>query len=123
MRCSEETEHGQRTMSRQETYKRTDTTLIRRRFNNVNTTLTSSDNHYISEKVCESVIYQHLHQLLLSGRYNSQFSFSKSRKAVEELDIYTDTADSSDPSADPNVAFSDGASNDFVEFFKSFESV
>ncbi|KAI8360879.1 hypothetical protein EDC96DRAFT_545317 [Choanephora cucurbitarum] len=52
MSCSEETEHGQRTMSRQEIYKRTETTLIGRRFINVNTTLTSSDNNYISEKQC-----------------------------------------------------------------------
>ncbi|OBZ82553.1 Transient receptor potential cation channel subfamily V member 4 [Choanephora cucurbitarum] len=36
---------------------------------------------------------------------------------------YTGTTNSSDPSADPNVAFSDGASNDFVDVFKSFKSV
>ncbi|KAI8379972.1 hypothetical protein EDC96DRAFT_540148 [Choanephora cucurbitarum] len=222
MRCSEETEHGQRTMSRQETYKRTDTTLIRRRFNNVNTTPTSSDNHYISEKACESVIYQRtLVDSKIKYRQKPSFFFLRVSFVLERIDgptsyyfqtssgtdmlarfashprtrlllleiikkktrcqhssksqqcsrnplailidaddfdlyklllnrvlldsfdikdialsspsvkvekqskswIYTDNTDSSDPSADPNVAFSDGASNDFVEFFKSFESV
>ncbi|KAI8368809.1 hypothetical protein EDC96DRAFT_543219 [Choanephora cucurbitarum] len=56
MSCTKETEHVRRTMSRQETYKRTDTTLIRRRFIDINTILTSSDNNYIYEKACESVI-------------------------------------------------------------------
>ncbi|KAI8368814.1 hypothetical protein EDC96DRAFT_573975 [Choanephora cucurbitarum] len=55
--------------------------------------------------------------------YSSQFFFSKSRKAAEELNMYTGTTDSPDPSADPNVAFSDGASSNFVNVFKFFKSV
>ena len=74
MSCSEETGHVRRTMFRQETYKQIDTTLIGRRFVNINATFTSSDNNYIFEKACESAIYQRA-LVESKGKYKQKPSF------------------------------------------------